>query len=104
MEIQGLGLRAGHMGHARDWAVGETRLWGEPRGPKVVGSNVRCEKKSGWSLERGRRIVTILMFDELAIEKRPRWDDKSNKFLGMCHEHGHVTSLEFTSKDDLVIL
>ena len=26
----------------------------------------------------------ILMFDELATEKRPRWDDKSNKFLGVC--------------------
>ena len=46
----------------------------------------------------------ILMFDELAIEKRPRWDDKSNKFLGVCREHGHATSLEFTSEDDLVIL
>ena len=46
----------------------------------------------------------ILMFDELAIEKRPRWDDKSNKFLGVCCEHGHATSLEFTSEDDLVIL
>ena len=46
----------------------------------------------------------ILMFDELAIEKQPRWDDKSNKFLGVCHEHGHTTSLEFMSKDDLVML
>ena len=46
----------------------------------------------------------ILMFDKLAIEKRPRWDDKSNKFLGVCHEHGHATSLEFTSEDDLVML
>jgi hypothetical protein len=44
------------------------------------------------------------MFDELAIEKRPRWDDKSNKFLGVCCEHGHATSLEFMSEDDLVIL
>jgi len=44
------------------------------------------------------------MFDELAVEKRPRWDDKSNKFLGVCREHGHTTSLEFTSEDDLVML
>jgi len=40
----------------------------------------------------------------LAIEKRPRWDDKSNKFLGVCREHGHATSLEFTNEDDLVML
>ena len=46
----------------------------------------------------------ILMFDELAIEKRPRWDDKSNKFLGVYCEHGHATSLEFTNEDDLVML
>jgi hypothetical protein len=46
----------------------------------------------------------ILMFDELAIEKRPRWDDKSNKFLGVCREHGHATSLEFMSEDDLAML
>ena len=46
----------------------------------------------------------ILIFNELAIEKQPRWDDKSNKFLGVCCEHGHATSLEFTSEDDLVML
>jgi len=28
------------------------------------------------------------MFDELAVEKRPQWDDKSNKVLGVCREHG----------------
>jgi len=46
----------------------------------------------------------ILMFDELAVEKRPRWDDKSNKVLGVCREHGQGTSLEFTSEDDLHVL
>jgi hypothetical protein len=30
----------------------------------------------------------VLMFDELAVEKWPRWDDKSNKVLGVCCEHG----------------
>jgi len=46
-------------------------------------------------------VHAVLMFDELAIEKRPRWDDKSNKILGVCHEHEQGTSLEFTSEDDL---
>jgi hypothetical protein len=46
----------------------------------------------------------ILMFDEIAIEKRPRWDDKSNKILGVCREHGQDTSLEFVSEDDLQTL
>jgi hypothetical protein len=46
----------------------------------------------------------ILMFDEIAIEKRPRWDDKSNRILGVCREHGRDTSLEFVSEEDLQIL
>jgi hypothetical protein len=47
---------------------------------------------------------TVAMFDELAVEKRPRWDDKSNKVLGICREHGSGTSLEFTTEDDLETL
>jgi hypothetical protein len=46
----------------------------------------------------------VLMFDELATEKRPRWDDKTNKFLGLCREHGSETSIEFTSEEDLATL
>jgi len=46
----------------------------------------------------------ILMFDELATEKRPRWDDKSNKVLGVCREHGHGTNLEFSSEEDLEMI
>ena len=49
----------------------------------------------------GQNAYAILMFDELAIEKRPQWDGKSNKVLGVCCEHGQGTSLEFTSEDNL---
>ena len=52
----------------------------------------------------GQCTHAVLMFDELAVEKRPRWDDKSNKVLGVCCEHGRETSLDFTSKDDLDVL
>ena len=48
-----------------------------------------------------KMLHAIAMFDELAIEKRPRWDDKSNKVLGICREHGRGTSLEFTTEEDL---
>ncbi|KAI0282663.1 hypothetical protein BC826DRAFT_1110696 [Russula brevipes] len=37
-------------------------------------------------------------------KKRPRWDDKTNKFLGLCREHGSETSIEFTSEEDLATL
>jgi hypothetical protein len=35
----------------------------------------------------GQCTHAVLMFDELAVEKQPRWDDKSNKVLGVCREH-----------------
>jgi len=46
----------------------------------------------------------VTMFDELVVEKRPQWDDRSNKVLGICREHGRETSLEFTAKEDLETL
>lgn len=46
----------------------------------------------------------ILMLDEIAMEKRPQWYDKSNMFLGICREHGHKTALKFCSEKDLETL
>jgi hypothetical protein len=41
------------------------------------------------------------MFDELATEKRIRWDPKTNHFLGLCREHAHNTETEFINENDL---
>ena len=41
------------------------------------------------------------MFDELATEKRIRWDPKTNRFLGICREHVYRTSTEFVNEDDM---
>jgi len=46
----------------------------------------------------------MIMFNEILVEKCPCWDDKMNKILGVCREHGQDTSLEFTSKEDLQML
>ncbi|KAF8962782.1 hypothetical protein BDZ97DRAFT_2020851, partial [Flammula alnicola] len=46
----------------------------------------------------------VLMFDELATEKRIRWDQLTNFFLGICRQHAHKTSLEFINEDDMVEL
>ncbi|KAJ7573003.1 hypothetical protein C8J56DRAFT_1133363 [Mycena floridula] len=51
-----------------------------------------------------RVIHQVLMFDEIATERRPRWDSKTNKFLGVCREHGHKTALEFRNEKDLETL
>ncbi|KAK0493957.1 hypothetical protein EDD18DRAFT_1310464 [Armillaria luteobubalina] len=46
-------------------------------------------------------IHMVLMFDEIAVEKRLWWDHKTNLFLGVCREHAHHTSLEFCSSEDM---
>jgi hypothetical protein len=46
----------------------------------------------------------VLMLDELAIEKRVRWDDSRNKFQGTCREHNHKIPLDFTSERELELL
>lgn len=42
----------------------------------------------------------VLMLDEIAVEKRARWDDKSNMILGACREHCPNTGVEFCDLDD----
>lgn len=49
-------------------------------------------------------IHQVLMLDELAVEKRVRWDDLHNKFQGTCREHNHRIPLDFTSEQELNIL
>ncbi|KAI0259273.1 hypothetical protein BC834DRAFT_926296 [Gloeopeniophorella convolvens] len=44
----------------------------------------------------------VLMWDEVA--RRPRWDDKTNKLLGICRECGKDTSLEFSNMEDLDVI
>ncbi|KZT42335.1 hypothetical protein SISSUDRAFT_956745, partial [Sistotremastrum suecicum HHB10207 ss-3] len=43
----------------------------------------------------------VLAIDEIAIEKRLRWDPERNLVLGLCREHTEAKcSLEFASMDD----
>jgi hypothetical protein len=51
-----------------------------------------------------KRLHAVVMFDEISIEACLHWDDKTNKFLGVCCEHGCDTSLEFTNEEDLQAL
>ncbi|KDR65073.1 hypothetical protein GALMADRAFT_162490 [Galerina marginata CBS 339.88] len=57
-------------------------------------------------LDQSEEVVhQVLMFDELKVEERPRYDEKSNKILGMCREHGaQHTSLEFASEKEVELL
>jgi hypothetical protein len=44
------------------------------------------------------------MLDEIAIEKRVRWDDSTNKFQGTCREHNNKIPLDFGSEKELDLL
>jgi hypothetical protein len=46
----------------------------------------------------------VVMLDELAIERRIRWDDSTDKFQGSCREHNHKVSLMFSSEKELDLL
>ncbi|EJD41275.1 hypothetical protein AURDEDRAFT_68934, partial [Auricularia subglabra TFB-10046 SS5] len=46
----------------------------------------------------------VLMLDEIAIEKRLRWDPATNMILGACREHGSACELEFCSGDEATAL
>lgn len=67
-----------------------------------VTKNIEACFESIADLLDGKNVVhQVAMFDEIASEKRLRWDEQSNFFLGVCREHGSNTSLEFNSVDDL---
>jgi hypothetical protein len=79
--------------------------------PSFPTSQIKCNIATSFKAIRDilgqpthKRLHDVAMFDEISIETRLRWDDKSNKFLGVCHEHGRDTSLEFTSEEDLQAL
>ncbi|THU83440.1 hypothetical protein K435DRAFT_689543 [Dendrothele bispora CBS 962.96] len=46
-------------------------------------------------------VHAVLMFDEIAVEQRIRYDNQSNHFLGVCREHGKETALEFNTMENL---
>ena len=51
--------------------------------------------------QSSKSVHAVLMFDELATEKRIRWDPRTNNFLGVCRAHAHKTSTEFVNADDM---
>ncbi|KAK0435891.1 hypothetical protein EV421DRAFT_1892501 [Armillaria borealis] len=46
----------------------------------------------------------VLMLDELKVESRLCWDPRSNHIIGVCREHSSKTSLEFKSKEEVLLL
>jgi hypothetical protein len=44
------------------------------------------------------------VLDEIATEKRAQYDDRNNKVVGVCGQHGHKLPLNLSSEDDLGVL
>jgi hypothetical protein len=55
-------------------------------------------------IKHQRVVHQIFMLDEIKVEERPRWDDESNRIVGVCHEHGKKTSLDFNSDKEIELL
>ncbi|KAJ7900447.1 hypothetical protein B0H13DRAFT_1622421 [Mycena leptocephala] len=60
-----------------------------------------ASKSQGMSV---RIVHQVLMLDEIATEKRARYDDRNNKVVGVCRQHGHKLPLDLSSEDDLGVL
>ena len=53
----------------------------------------------------GRQVMhVVLMVDEIAQEKRPRWCDQTNTILGWCREHTKRRCMDFNSIADAELL
>lgn len=67
-----------------------------------ISKNLRACFDSIKEVLASRKVVhQVLMLDEIATEKRLRWDHKTNNFLGICREHADKTNLKFGSEADM---
>ncbi|KAJ7592440.1 hypothetical protein C8J56DRAFT_1161638 [Mycena floridula] len=112
------GVRVAELGHRALGLPGMSTLRANTRMPAMVAchttpalaeilQNIEACLSSGLReilASFSESIHLILMLDEIATEKRLRWDSKTNKFLGICREHGMLVNLEYESEADLDIV
>jgi hypothetical protein len=75
-----------------------------PTTPEVEANITSCFETLSDVLSHKGIVHQVLMLDELKVEERPRFDDESNKIIGLCREHGRVTSLEYNSEKEVDLL
>ncbi|KAJ7444180.1 hypothetical protein FB451DRAFT_1149358 [Mycena latifolia] len=74
---------------------------GKPKASEVAQNVEACFESIADVLAAKKVVHQVLMYDELATEKRIRWDHKTNNFLGVCRERAHKVNLQFNSEQDL---
>jgi hypothetical protein len=77
---------------------------GPPTKQEVEKNALACFESIANVVESQGVVHQVLMLDELKVEERPRWDDKTNMILGPCREHSKNASLEFTSRHEADLL
>jgi hypothetical protein len=75
-----------------------------PTTSEVVANILSCFESLSDILSHKGIVHQVLMLDELKVEERPRFDDESNKIIGLCREHGKITSLEYNSEKEVDLL
>jgi hypothetical protein len=83
------------------------RLLVSPHAPTrfEVETNIVSNFENIYELLASQRVVhQIFMLDEIKMEERLRHDQESNMILGPCRKHGHKTSLEYNSEQEVNLL
>ncbi|KAJ6604068.1 hypothetical protein B0H10DRAFT_2167181 [Mycena sp. CBHHK59/15] len=74
---------------------------GKPKASEVAENVGACFEGITDVLAAKKPKHAVLMYDEIATEKRIWWDPKTNNFLGVCREHGKTVGLQFNNERDL---
>jgi hypothetical protein len=74
---------------------------GAPRVEEIQKNIEACFGGIADALASKKVVHQIVMLDEIALEKRIRWDPTTNHFLGVCRQHAHNIGLEFNGEADL---
>ena len=73
----------------------------DPTVSEVLLNMDACFESIAGVLAPTKIVHCVLMLDKIATEKRIRWDDHTNKFLGVCRQHGKRTALDFNTIEDM---
>jgi len=79
---------------------------GQPTLQEIKANTIACLEPIAEIMSNSEYQVfhQVVMFDELKVEERPRWDDRTNYIQGICREHGHHASLFYTSNQEVDLL
>ncbi|KAJ8518371.1 hypothetical protein ONZ45_g4578 [Pleurotus djamor] len=73
---------------------------GYPELSEIVANITACFLPIKEDLSRRKIVHQVLIFDELKVESRLRYDDRTNFILGTCREHTSRGLLEYKTKNE----